>query len=364
MGETSRAMRLDSLTSLRFFAALLVFLRHLVPALQDANATLAASLLLHANIGVSFFFILSGFVLAWSQRDGDTKARFYQRRFARVWPSHAVTWLIALTLLLALGEPVNPLTAVGNLLLLQSWVPDQAVFLSINSVSWSLSCELLFYLTFPLLFSTFRRLRDRDLYVVLIGSVVAIFTVAYFSTLLDLQSAIWLTEYFPVARLPEFAIGVSAAVLVSRGAIPRIPLGVGVATALLGYASASIPGKVAFLPQEIGFVAMTVLPLTVLIVAAAQFDISGGNSLLHARVLVVLGQWSFAFYLVHLLVIEAATRLGLFGDSLVTVALAGSVSFIVSTFAAGVLHKAVERPAEKRLRPAETPPRAQHTSLA
>lgn len=76
-----RAVRLPSLTGMRFPAALLVFLFHvslpagwLMPG--DANSTLFARLVEQAGgVGVTFFFVLSGFVLTWSAREGTRPGR-------------------------------------------------------------------------------------------------------------------------------------------------------------------------------------------------------------------------------------------------------------------------------------------------
>ena len=62
--------RLDSLTGLRFFAAGIVFMHH---SFELTTGTLREALLAvfgHGRAGVSFFFVLSGFVLAWSARPG------------------------------------------------------------------------------------------------------------------------------------------------------------------------------------------------------------------------------------------------------------------------------------------------------
>jgi peptidoglycan/LPS O-acetylase OafA/YrhL len=56
-------------------------------------------------------------------------------------------------MLLYAAAATPPVIGLANLLLAQAWVPDPNVFLSVNGPSWSLSCELMFYLLFPLLFA-------------------------------------------------------------------------------------------------------------------------------------------------------------------------------------------------------------------
>src|SRR5947209_7954479 len=108
---------LPSLTSLRALAALMVFVFHLVRwqvvALPGAGA---------GETGVAFFFVLSGFVLTWGHAGRLEARRFHVRRFARVWPSHAVMWAVALTVAVT-AEAVTWPAAVVNLLLLQGWIP-------------------------------------------------------------------------------------------------------------------------------------------------------------------------------------------------------------------------------------------------
>ncbi len=79
-----------SLTGLRFIAAALVFAFHssltnfpLSPFADEDVAHGYEWLFSKAGwIGVSFFFILSGFVLTWSSRGGDTLTSFWRRRLA------------------------------------------------------------------------------------------------------------------------------------------------------------------------------------------------------------------------------------------------------------------------------------------
>ena len=80
--RTRRAVQLDSLTGIRAIAAFLVFWHH-------ANGLYGG--ISSGMVGVSLFYILSGFVMAWVDRDGDTAGQFYRRRFARIYPAYAVS---------------------------------------------------------------------------------------------------------------------------------------------------------------------------------------------------------------------------------------------------------------------------------
>ena len=82
--------RIDPLTSVRFFAALSVVFFHEAPKLQSS---LGSGFLYRffslGYTGVSFFFFLSGFVLAlayFRDRSELDVARFFKSRFARIYP--------------------------------------------------------------------------------------------------------------------------------------------------------------------------------------------------------------------------------------------------------------------------------------
>ena len=131
--------RLDRLTSLRFFAALLVVGNHSTRELAQVPGV--SQLLTMGTSGVTFFFALSGFVLTWSHRENDSARSFYRRRFARIYPMHAATWVLAFPVLILAQQEISALQAGSNLLLLQAWVPDSTVYFGMNAPSWSLSNE-------------------------------------------------------------------------------------------------------------------------------------------------------------------------------------------------------------------------------
>ena len=201
MHTHARRADLPALTSLRALAALTVFAFHL-----GRWGIVSTGPLGYGYAGVTFFFVLSGFVLTWSHNPDRSRRDFYVGRFARVWPSHGVIWVLLLLVPLA-TRPFTAGQAALNVLLVQAWVPDAAFHL--NGVTWSLSCEASFYLLFPFALDALTRLRLTAAWLVVAGllSLQGVLTL-WVASWPD-QGA-WATVVFtnPLLRLPEFLVGV------------------------------------------------------------------------------------------------------------------------------------------------------------
>lgn len=145
-------MKLHSLTSLRFFAAAFVVLGHLPSAARDSG------FLQESFMGVTFFFVLSGFILSFSyagriQQGQTSYSDFIASRFARIYPLHFLMMVWAIPLAVVAGYPAQKVAiqAAAHLTLTQAYIPDKSIFFSFNAPAWSLSVEMLFYALFPLL---------------------------------------------------------------------------------------------------------------------------------------------------------------------------------------------------------------------
>ncbi len=153
MQKADRERLLPSLTALRFFAATYVFLYHLlpVPGNEALHPTLPERLIGAGFTGVSCFFVLSGFILAYTHPSVPQPRRFFRARFARIYPLYLFAFLLALPNFLAtmwrLGPRFELWAIPADLLLIQSWIPPLA--LAVNTPAWTLSCEAFFYLLFP-----------------------------------------------------------------------------------------------------------------------------------------------------------------------------------------------------------------------
>lgn len=152
-----RRPSLPALTGLRTLLALTILMFHFPP-----NGLVSAKypwLTLYpiVNIGyvfVSFFFLISGFILSYNyahRPEGVRKADFWMARFSRLYPVYLLTMLISLPMLMLEwhSRPHGQFWwgLVLTPLLLQGFSPTLATFW--NTVSWTLSCEVVLYLAFP-----------------------------------------------------------------------------------------------------------------------------------------------------------------------------------------------------------------------
>ncbi|MBL1102129.1 acyltransferase [Streptomyces sp. 205] len=343
---------MPSLTGLRFVAAGGVVYTHSFLLMNPDVEDLRPEVWVGAS-SVSLFFILSGYVLTYSARPTDTAHAFWRRRVAKILPNHVFTWCLVVAALIftstAATVSVSGTAAnVSNLFLVNTWIPSQRFVLAGNPPSWSLAAEMFFYLLFPSLLPLVVRLSRRGL---LIGAGTAIaltwtwpmictFVVgpdgtAFFS--------FWSVYLLPLARLPEFVLGMLTARIAMTGIqLPRIgafPAGMSViGTIIFGSR---------YLPETCTYAAATVIPIVLLVHATAELDRCGKASLLRTSPAVFLGEISYAMYLVHGMTL-ALVVLPLKGQEWNGIAIF-PVALPLVVLASWLLYLGVERPCMRRL---------------
>ncbi len=337
--------RLDALTGLRGLAAAVVFIPHAGLVLSGRPERVAELVGVPGSRALGFFFALSGFVLTWATRPGDTARGFWQRRFARIYPAYLVTLLAAVVVTGLVQRhplPVGPF--VATLFAVQAWFPHSRWYFSYNGVDWTIACEVFFYLVFPLFIRPLARLGRvgrRRLQVILLGSLSA------FAVAAEVSGVGWLANQFPVARLPEFVLGCTLAIDIARDQV--IAGRVRLRSAILVAGAAWL---VSVLPVPfVGALPLLTVAMLLLLNAGAMADLAGRRSLLTRRPLVWFGEVSFCFYLVHQLVLKVVAslpiaRLDLPGGGLVWAVLCFGLAIPV----ASALHRWVEIPGNALLR--------------
>lgn len=164
--------KLDQLTGWRFIAAFGVVLCHFNHLLFPGQSETASQIWKGMANFVGFFFVLSGFILAYNYQSkfvsGEVTSRtFLVARFARIYPALVFSLLIALPAFLFVNHQLNtsiPLLggySLGSILLIKTWLP----FVNWGDISpwngpiWSIETEFFFYLCFPFLIRPLSRLK-------------------------------------------------------------------------------------------------------------------------------------------------------------------------------------------------------------
>lgn len=332
--ETVRARtNLSSLTAGRGVAALLVAVHH-------ATNVWGGSFTALGNVGwlgVTYFYVLSGFVLTWAFRSDRTNTEFFLHRFARIYPLHIATLGASLAAFCLIGSPLAGYvgTRVGTLasvLLVHGWIPGHPrIRQAWNGVSWSLSVEAFFYLLAPWLIRRLSRLSTRRL----IDLCLLLYMVSVVAGAFAFQGQIgWLLdflEYNPVARLPEFIYGIVAGIVFIRGV--RFEMSLWSKYLLLMPIAVYYAGTHgAFNPTLM--VALTVPACVVFILAGATRDIERTASHVLDRGLRAVGEASYSLYMTHALLLGlmagALTRLHVDGSPTLKVLLFLALSLLLS----------------------------------
>lgn len=297
------APTLLSLTSLRFFAALLVVFYHRGDSLHAYLPSTVSSIIHNGFVGVSFFFVLSGMILAHaytSRAFSQNWFVFWRDRFARIYPAYAFSLLIALpSFLVAIKKGALPISLVLAPFLVQAWHPLAAC--SWNCPTWSLSVEALFYSLFPVILVASLRASARQLIWIFVGLCAAALVAPLLYEAFHVPETngrfdIWTegVKYNPALHLAEFAAGVIAVRLLRTQQITptaaRWMAGVGVLTVL---ALLMLPGGI---PKMLLHNGLLIAPFVMVIGGLMMFEVKT----LAVKWLVLLGEASYALYLLHI----------------------------------------------------------------
>lgn len=285
----SRSPQIGSLQAGRFLAALIVVLFHanLATSLPKYFGQEPLVLARSGYCGVEFFFVLSGFVIGLNHLDdlrfgGDLRA-FAWKRFRRIYPALWVvlTGLLCLALLMPSGPKPSWDGMIGSYLLVPHLYPAFKEPLLV--VIWSLRFEIMFY-AFVALAIFSRKAGIVAGALLLLSSTVAI---AY-----PHQANSIIFSPYPIL----FMIGLGSAALYGNGRrIPAIPL------AALGLTLFVIAWTVG-LSKQGGYISNPLvlafgLASCMMVLAAA--DLERRFSIAFPPLLILLGDASFALYLVH-----------------------------------------------------------------
>ena len=187
-----------ALNGWRFIFALMIVWHHL-PVTKPLDADLG-------NPIVTFFFVLSGFLLTLAYRDKllegkVTSKDFIVKRSATIFP---LQWLFTVLFVIFSINVVTHWAVPFHLTLSHSLIPLWEINFTLNTPSWFLSSLFFCYLVTPLIVKT---IKARQIYCFLfILAVVTWHVFLYF--LPDDIGRRWLCYISPIARLQDYGIGI------------------------------------------------------------------------------------------------------------------------------------------------------------
>ncbi len=207
-------MRIEQITFTRFIAAISIVIYHFGKNIFPFDHKSISFLFEQANIGVSYFFILSGFIMiiAYQSKSKINILDYFKNRFARIYPVYFLALILLFVGRFIVGDFIDYLGLILNIFVVQAWVPGMA--LSFNPPAWSLSVELLFYAIFPFLFnSIYSKINKYKTY---IFPIFLFFLISQFILHFYLYSEFYkgpktfshdLLYYFPLMHLNAFLVG-------------------------------------------------------------------------------------------------------------------------------------------------------------
>jgi peptidoglycan/LPS O-acetylase OafA/YrhL len=210
---TAHRGSLGALTGIRFFAAFYVVLFHtrIAAVLLEHGHRAAAYFFMSGYLAVPLFFLLSGFILAYTyrgqiERPGDSR-RFWEARFARIWPVYAVSLLLSSVPSFTF-PPLG--SALAALFMVQAWNPFNLGLGGVwNLVCWTLSVEAFFYLCFPWLQIWIERCSSRaQLLIIGLSLLICLWLNSAARTLGYIPEGIFWWIPLPLLHLSEFVTGV------------------------------------------------------------------------------------------------------------------------------------------------------------
>ena len=344
--------KLDQLTTTRFIAALSVVFFH---SARNLDIFKFLPMLTAGPAAVSYFYVLSGLVMALVYyRPGKPFifSKYWLARFSRIYPVYIFSFILTCLYYIEILSKIKPDKVLANIFLYQAWFPRYAQ--TFNIAAWSLSVETFFYMLFPFLIIFLARQPVKR--VIWISLVFWGVSQVIHSTLMIgfMPEKKYLLAYFPIFHLNAFLLGVAGGIWYVVNSEQKINQ---FKNQILFWGSLvfillilSLRGFLPSFPQSFSLDEGLLAPFFLIIVLTLAMDATYLSHGLRHPWLVLLGESSYALYILHVPFRWLFERYLELTES----ALANSVMVIIYVPASIILcilvYKYIERPARDWLR--------------
>lgn len=284
--------------------------------------------------GVDFFFVLSGFIIAYSSLELVQRQKYWNyiaHRLIRIYPIYWIVFIISLLPHIFFPQFYNTIYSLDwkNILSAFLLLPNHNM---INGVSWTLSFELYFYLLFLIIF-LFRNIKISFLLII----VYALITL--------LSSTLGINGFFVSPLICEFFLGIVAYFLFKYSFLKTNGLYLLIFGLLTFIVSAYLIDKnIILLNTELNRVIYFGLPSFFIILGAIIIETNKNINIKH--LLLDIGDSSYSLYLIHLPIVVIALKVlsNKFSISLLLLNVYLLILCIFIIAISIVTHKLIEKP--------------------
>ncbi|MDE2578775.1 MAG: acyltransferase [Hyphomicrobiales bacterium] len=348
--QSPSSVKLHYIQALRGLAATLVLFDHILTTLikyGDIPASYAPLFARLGGVGVSIFFVISGFIMMHMEGEGghapQAARTFLLKRIIRIAPVYWLATALSFVLLVLVKKPEPPIYLAKSLLFIPYFSSVEQAMYPVVAQGWTLNYEMVFYLAFAAAMMAPGRLGFLAL-TALFGALAALGATGIFGPTGNVGATVMGFYADPIILL--FPIGMGVALAQRRW--PRLfensyPMLVAiglVALDIMIFANASL--------HENALATLTTFAISIASVGVCAMH--GGQPVgWSSRLWEMLGDSSYSLYLFHTLVLAVLNRT-LDAHGLWRAGLYISTAFIVATGVAYAIYGFIEKPVTERLR--------------
>lgn len=242
------------------------------------------------------------------QREDFSFGKYAFKRASKFYPLHWLCLIVWIVMTLMSSLPVGSFkTFVANVLLLQSWVPDQSWYFSFNGISWYLSNTVFFTLVFPLIIRQIVS-KSRVRNIIFVVALLVFYVTVCLLTPVDKRHAILYIN--PLVRLLDFVFGIYLARFFISIRVNESAVKSSVCYAVAIISIVLLIMELTWFKECIQF-AVIFWPLAAVLLLssalASKYHRSSENKLID--VLASMGKYTFAFYMLHQMAIQTCNSL-------------------------------------------------------
>ena len=350
--------KLSAIQLLRAIAALLVVFAHAILRQADWAPTDQSTKEIASHmgaLGVWIFFIISGFIMSYTNYDNfgvsGAAGRFMASRIIRIVPIYWLATAVEVALRLRHGAGLDVYKLICSLFFIPVAVEpgSMAAMRPTLGVGWTLNYEMMFYACFA---SVLFLSRKKGLAVLLLAMTGVVLAGTFFKPIADTRDPTSLIAFYSAPIILLFGVGVLI------GAVARFFKGVhancssavllSVLAAMLVVDVSLFATFVGICPAAIGWLVTFWVISAVCVVLCAMVRIDDSGWVIQK--LVRLGDASYSLYLFHFFMIIAVEKLWWWcfdrNGSWILIFVSTAAAILAST----AIHRLVEQPVCNRLR--------------